>query len=213
MLTFYHSPNSRSTSVMVLLHELGVTDQVKTVVVTIPRQDGSGARDIQTQNGPVLALGEVSIRNFGLEGLGWDHQRQQLLAVTEKWPLRVLALDGPVLTPGARNLQLAVHTWESQDAAGVPSTDLASIEVDPRSGNLLLLGEESSVLYEYTRAGELLGMMPLWAGLSGLDESIGQPEGVAIDAAGTLYIVAEPNLFYRFERVAAGHTPPQDLGN
>ena len=159
-----------------------------------------GQRDIQTQNGPVLALGEVSIRNFGLEGLGWDHQRQQLLAVTEKWPLRVLALDGPVLTPGARNLQLAVHTWESQDAAGVPSTDLASIEVDPRSGNLLLLGEESSVLYEYTRAGELLGMMPLWAGLSGLDESIGQPEGVAIDAAGTLYIVAEPNLFYRFDK-------------
>ena len=37
MLTFYHSPNSRSTSVMVLLHELGVTDQVKTVLVTIPR--------------------------------------------------------------------------------------------------------------------------------------------------------------------------------
>ena len=56
------------------------------------------------------------------------------------------------------------------------------------------------MLYEYTRAGELLGMMPLWAGLSGLDESIGQPEGVAIDAAGTLYIVAEPNLFYRFDK-------------
>ena len=45
MLTFYHSPNSRSTSVMVLLHELGITDQVKTVTVTIPRQDGSGTRD------------------------------------------------------------------------------------------------------------------------------------------------------------------------
>ena len=163
-------------------------------------QIGPGQREVQTQQGPVLALGEASIKNFGLEGLGWDSQRQQLLAVTEKWPLQVLALDGPVLTPGARNLQLATHPWESQDAAGVPSTDLASIEVDPRSGNLLLLGEESSVLYEYTRAGELLGMMPLWAGLSGLDESIGQPEGVAIDAAGTLYIVAEPNLFYRFDK-------------
>ena len=45
MLTFYHSPNSRSTSVMVLFHELGVADQVKTVTVTIPRQDGSGGRD------------------------------------------------------------------------------------------------------------------------------------------------------------------------
>ena len=36
MLTFYQSPNSRSTSVMVLFHELGVADQVKTVTVTIP---------------------------------------------------------------------------------------------------------------------------------------------------------------------------------
>ena len=45
MLTFYHSPNSRSTSVKHLLLELGIADQVKTVEVTIPRQDGSGARD------------------------------------------------------------------------------------------------------------------------------------------------------------------------
>lgn len=45
MLTFYHAPNSRSTSVLVLIHELGVADQVKTVIVDIPRQDGSGARD------------------------------------------------------------------------------------------------------------------------------------------------------------------------
>lgn len=45
MLTFYHSPNSRSTSVMQLLEEMGVTDQVKTVEVTIPRQDGAGQPD------------------------------------------------------------------------------------------------------------------------------------------------------------------------
>ena len=45
MLTLYHAPNSRSTSVLQLLHELGVTDQVKTEIVTIPRPDGSGATD------------------------------------------------------------------------------------------------------------------------------------------------------------------------
>ena len=47
MLTFYHAPNSRSTSVLQLLHELGVADQVETRIVTIPRQDGSGGRDPQ----------------------------------------------------------------------------------------------------------------------------------------------------------------------
>ncbi|AUH64752.1 glutathione S-transferase family protein [Paracoccus zhejiangensis] len=45
MLTFYHAPNSRSTSIRQLIHELGAGDEIKTVEVTIPRQDGSGGRD------------------------------------------------------------------------------------------------------------------------------------------------------------------------
>ena len=45
MLTLYHAPNSRSTSVVQLLHELGITDQVTVREVTIPRQDGTGGRD------------------------------------------------------------------------------------------------------------------------------------------------------------------------
>lgn len=45
MLTFYHATASRSTSVAELIDEMGVADQIKTVMVTIPRQDGSGAPD------------------------------------------------------------------------------------------------------------------------------------------------------------------------
>lgn len=45
MLTLYHSPRSRSTRIIALLHELGMMDAVETRFVTIPRQDGSGARD------------------------------------------------------------------------------------------------------------------------------------------------------------------------
>lgn len=45
MLTFYHSPSSRSTSVKQLILEMGIADQIKTVEVTIPRQDGSGGPD------------------------------------------------------------------------------------------------------------------------------------------------------------------------
>ena len=82
----------------------------------------------------------------------------------------------------------------------MPSTDLAAVEVDPRSGNLLLLGEEASVLYEYSRAGALLSVMPLWADMSGLTETIPQPEGLTMDPAGNIFIVSEPNLFYKFER-------------
>ncbi|MDO5605393.1 MAG: glutathione S-transferase family protein [Paracoccus sp. (in: a-proteobacteria)] len=45
MLTLYHAPASRSTSVLQLLHEIGAADQVRIVTVDIERQDGSGARD------------------------------------------------------------------------------------------------------------------------------------------------------------------------
>lgn len=45
MLTLYHAPNSRSTSVVELIEDMGVTDQITVQIVTIPRQDGSGARD------------------------------------------------------------------------------------------------------------------------------------------------------------------------
>ncbi|RWR27304.1 glutathione S-transferase family protein [Sinirhodobacter populi] len=66
MLTFYHAPNSRSTSVKQLILELGIADQIKTVEVTIPRQDGSGARDPANPHPegkvPYLTDGEDTIR-------------------------------------------------------------------------------------------------------------------------------------------------------
>ena len=43
MLTLFHSPNSRSTRVVALLHELGALDAVRIETVTVARRDGSGA--------------------------------------------------------------------------------------------------------------------------------------------------------------------------
>lgn len=45
MLTFYHAPNSRSTTILQLIHEMGVADQIRVQIVTIPRHDGSGGPD------------------------------------------------------------------------------------------------------------------------------------------------------------------------
>ena len=80
MLTLYHAPRSRSTSVMVLLHELGITDQVKTVTVDIPRQDGSGGRDPANPHpeGKVPYLTD-----------GTDHVRERgavILYLTDRFP-------------------------------------------------------------------------------------------------------------------------------
>ena len=66
MLTFYHAPNSRSTSINQLIHELGVADQVRMVEVTIPRSDGSGGTDPANPHPegkvPYLTEGEEFVR-------------------------------------------------------------------------------------------------------------------------------------------------------
>lgn len=162
---------------------------------------GPDTQALSLRDTPQLALGDVTIRNFAVEGLGWDAERRQLLAVMEKWPLRVLAIDLPGGVPqGVGPVQAAQHEWRSAEATGLPSTDLSAIEPEPRTGHLLLLGEEASIIYEYTRSGELISMLPLWAGQNGLTSRVPQPEGMALGDDGALYIVSEPNLFYRFDR-------------
>jgi glutathione S-transferase len=45
MLTFFHSPNSRSTAILSLIEEMGIQDRLETRLVGIPRVDGTGAVD------------------------------------------------------------------------------------------------------------------------------------------------------------------------
>ncbi|MGR3453864.1 glutathione S-transferase family protein [Pseudooceanicola sp.] len=45
MLTFYHSPQTRSTRILALLRELGALDRVEIRRVSIPRIDGTGQSD------------------------------------------------------------------------------------------------------------------------------------------------------------------------
>jgi glutathione S-transferase len=45
MLTLFHAPQSRSTRVVGLVHAMGIADRVDIRVVSIPRVDGTGARD------------------------------------------------------------------------------------------------------------------------------------------------------------------------
>jgi glutathione S-transferase len=45
MLTLYHSPESRSSAILSLIEEMGISDWITLQEVTIPRVDGSGGRD------------------------------------------------------------------------------------------------------------------------------------------------------------------------
>ena len=82
------------------------------------------------------------------------------------------------------------------------ATDLSSATFDQSSGHLILLSEESKLLIEMTVEGKIISFRSLVRGFAGLQKSIPQAEGVSIDTAGDLYVVSEPNLFYRFIRDA-----------
>ncbi|MNF18644.1 hypothetical protein D3C80_2228470 [compost metagenome] len=48
--------------------------------------------------------------------------------------------------------------------------------------------------------GRPISSLSLLGGMQGLERSVPQAEGVAMDEAGTLYLVSEPNLFYVFRK-------------
>lgn len=85
--------------------------------------------------------------------------------------------------------------------------DLASVTTHAPTGNLLLLSEESAMVVEYDPRGMPVSLLPLWRGLHGLARKIPQPEGLALAPDGSLFIVSEPNLFYRFEKPRAAARP------
>ncbi len=64
----------------------------------------------------------------------------------------------------------------------------------------LVLSADSHLLLELDEQGEQVSFMTLLGGFNGLKDTIPRAEGVTMDEEGTLYIVSEPNLFYRFEK-------------
>lgn len=158
-------------------------------------------REIAVDSADSLALTPAWMDNQGVEGLSWDARAQRLLVVEEKWPMRVTEIvgAGPWLT--GEPLDEAVLTHQPASAS-VFTADLSSVEVHQASGNLLLLSDLSGVITEYAPDGTALGVLPLWRGYRGLSASVPQAEGLAVGADGALYVLSEPNLFYRFERTA-----------
>ena len=88
------------------------------------------------------------------------------------------------------------------DRVRVPSDmrNLSALAVDPRTGHLLALSADSHLLLELDEKGEQVSFMTLLGGFNGLKRTIPRAEGVTMDERGTLYMVSEPNLFYRFEK-------------
>jgi uncharacterized protein YjiK len=137
-------------------------------------------------------LGESAKSNKGFEAVAWDPARQRIV-VGEERPPRLFTLGSDGRSPLAG------------EKRQLPSTELdlrnlSALSVDPRTGHLLVLSADSNMLLELDEQGEQVSFMTLLGGFNGLGDTLPRAEGVAMDGQGNLYMVSEPNLFYRFRK-------------
>ncbi|MFU2327048.1 SdiA-regulated domain-containing protein [Pseudomonas sp. NFX98] len=159
-------------------------------LVTIVKVDAD-TRELNIANFPKYDLGPSKDQNKAFEAITWDSRNQQLLLGEERPPaLFTWKGDGQKLIGDKQKL--------ASDELDV--RNLSALAIDPRTGHTLVLSADSHLLLELDEKGEQVSFMTLLGGFNGLKKTIPRAEGVTMDEAGTLYMVSEPNLFYRFEK-------------
>ncbi len=156
------------------------------IVATLPARDGP----IDTTQSRVVPLTMADAGNNGPEGMAYDRSSDTLYISKERAPAGLYQLQG--IAAGGPVHQRDLSAWLRR----LPfATDLSSLEFDARHRHLLLLSDESQLLAELTLDGTPVS----WRSLSSERWSLPmpQPEGVTLDDQGNLYVVSEPNLFYR----------------
>lgn len=153
---------------------------------------------LEASQGQQLGLGLGRNGNKGFEGLAYDSQGKRLYVAKERDPMRIYEIDG-FAEPGREGIHI---TENPERDARMFVRDLSSLQFDEASGHLLALSDESSRVIELDKDGHVVGTLSLGKGSAGLERSVPQPEGMAMDEHGTLYLVSEPNLFYVFRRPA-----------
>jgi uncharacterized protein YjiK len=159
---------------------------------------GPEATRLSVAGTPSLELPASPLRNQGIEGVSWDHVGQRLFVSQEIWPRKVWVIEG-LTTLGQPDFRLSIDDWHPAGGGMVPLGDYSSLTLHETSGQLLLVSKLSGMVLAYAADGTLAGTLPLWPGFRGLTRRVPQAEGIALDPAGTVYLVSEPNLFYRFD--------------
>lgn len=146
-----------------------------------------------------LTLGIGLNGNKGFEGLAYDSAGKRLFVAKERDPMLIYEVHGfPHDNP---EQPYAVHVVQDRKRdSRLFVRDLSSLQFDERSGHLLALSDESRLVMELDVKGKPLSTLSLRKGYQGLKATVPQAEGIAMDEAGTIYLVSEPNLFYVFKQ-------------
>src|SRR5471030_2773337 len=146
-----------------------------------------------------MTLGLHMGGNKGFEGLAYDSVGKRLFVAKERDPMVIYEVQGfPHYNP-EKSYSVHVINNPKRDA-GMFVRDLSSLQYDERSGHLMALSDESFLVLELDIDGRPLSSLSLSKGRQGLQKTVPQAEGMAMDDDGTLYLVSEPNLFYVFKK-------------
>lgn len=129
-------------------------------------------------------------KNKGLEGTAWDAKNERLYAAKERKPIVIKEVE--MSKNGITRVLPSAITASVSDVSG--------LEYYAPTDSLLVLSDESKMILEVSSEWRVRDRLFLTAEWSGLREDIPQPEGIAMDNENNLYIVSEPNLFYKFSR-------------
>jgi uncharacterized protein YjiK len=169
---------------------LAITDERKHTLSIV--QVDANTRELNFTTFPSYNLGSSKNQNKGFEGIAWDPRNRQLVLGEERPPaLFTWKSDGSQLLKGDKQIRASDE---------LDLRNLSALAVDPRTGHTVLLSADSHLLLELDQQGEQVSFMTLLGGFNGLKDTIPRAEGAALDEAGNLYMVSEPNLFYRFEK-------------
>lgn len=133
-------------------------------------------------------------KNKGLEGIAFDAVNRSLYLVNEKRPRQLIKVDGMFHQDGRLSISympdLVPFKWILKDLSG--------LHFDDHSRHLLFVSDESKRVSEVSLDGRVISYLDLGRGFAGLKADVAQAEGITMDDAGNIYVVSEPNLFYRF---------------
>jgi len=135
--------------------------------------------------------------NTGLEGITYYPLANRISTIKEKNPKGYYSFNIPTSFPVTLSTSntdivcdMGQNPFDFSDVAGMHHLGLSGA-TDPTTGtHTLLLSHENRALVEVDANCNEISRLSF--------PDINQPEGVTMDNNGTIYIVAEPNLFYVF---------------
>lgn len=173
-----------------------ITDESLQRLIKVHIDDDTAFLDADDAEQMSLGIGIGSSRNLGFEGLAYDSVGRRLFVAKERDPMLIYEVQG---FPYEQDSSPQVHVVQNvKRDNGLFVRDLSSLQYDERSGHLLALSDESRLVLELDVEGRPLSSLSLRKGSAGLLKTVPQPEGMAMDDDGVLYLVSEPNLFYVF---------------